>query len=160
MITYCFDVDGTFYNLYAVKNWLEKLRANDPSPYTDGDAMVNMKTFNKWIQEQEEKGNRVHIITWLSKGADEAFNKKARLAKIKWIRANLPSLSIAAIHAVPYGTPKHKVLKERSRSMILIDDNEEVGAAWETPKQRKHVLPQDFFSSIGLVWDASAPQTT
>ena len=72
----------------------------------------------------------------------------------------LASLSIAAIHAVPYGTPKHKVLKECSRAMILIDDNEEVGAAWETPKQRKHVLPQDFFSSIGLVWDASAPQTT
>ena len=110
MITYCFDVDGTFYNLYAVKNWLEKLRANDPSPYTDGDAMVNMKTFDKWIQEQEEKGNRVHIITWLSEDADEAFNKKARLAKIKWIRANLPSLSIAAIHAVPYGTPKLTVL--------------------------------------------------
>ena len=63
MITYCFDVDVTFYDLYAVKNWLEKLRANDPSPYTDGDAMVNMKTFDKWIQEQEEKGNRVHIIT-------------------------------------------------------------------------------------------------
>lgn len=152
-VTYCFDVDGTFYSLYTVPHWLEKLRASDPSPYTDGSPMVDMKAFNKWIQSEKDKGNRVRIITWLSKGADESFNKKGRLAKIKWIRQNLPALSIAEIFAVPYGTPKHRVLKDNTRSMILVDDNTKVGEEWETPKQRKHILPKEFFNSIGLAWE-------
>ena len=29
----CFDMDGTIADLYAVPNWLDKLRAEDASPY-------------------------------------------------------------------------------------------------------------------------------
>lgn len=28
----CFDMDGTIADLYAVPNWLDKLRAEDASP--------------------------------------------------------------------------------------------------------------------------------
>ena len=30
-----FDMDGTLADLYGVENWLEKLRASDPSPYAE-----------------------------------------------------------------------------------------------------------------------------
>ena len=31
----CFDMDGTIADLYAVPGWLEKLRAEDATPYRD-----------------------------------------------------------------------------------------------------------------------------
>ena len=40
--------------------------------------------------------------------------------------------------AVPYGMPKHKVAR-RCQKMWLVDDNEDVRNAWNTPKQRKSI---------------------
>ena len=36
----CFDMDGTIADLYAVPNWLEKLRAYDASPLSPRRAYV------------------------------------------------------------------------------------------------------------------------
>lgn len=41
------DMDGTIANLYSVPDWLEKLRAEDPSPYLDADPMCDMKNLPK-----------------------------------------------------------------------------------------------------------------
>ena len=35
----CFDMDGTIANLYGVHNWLEMLRAEDPTPYALAEYM-------------------------------------------------------------------------------------------------------------------------
>ena len=42
MRTIWWDMDGTIANLYAVENWLPKLRAEDASPYMEAEVMWNM----------------------------------------------------------------------------------------------------------------------
>ena len=38
----CFDMDGTIADLYAVDNWLAKLRAEDETPYAEAAPMWDM----------------------------------------------------------------------------------------------------------------------
>ena len=47
----CFDMDGTIADLYAVPNWLEKLRKGDPSPFQDAAPMWNMKALRNALDE-------------------------------------------------------------------------------------------------------------
>lgn len=39
----CFDMDGTLANLYAVADWLPKLRAYNSEPYLKAAPMWNME---------------------------------------------------------------------------------------------------------------------
>ena len=41
MRTIWWDMDGTIANLYAVNDWLPKLRSEDPSPYAEAEVMWN-----------------------------------------------------------------------------------------------------------------------
>ena len=37
-----FDLDGSIVDLYGVPNWLEKIRAYDPTPYQTAKPLVDM----------------------------------------------------------------------------------------------------------------------
>ena len=57
-MTIYFDMDGTIANLYAVENWLPKLRNKDESPYAE--AKMNwLRTHLKSVHFDE-----IHIVAY------------------------------------------------------------------------------------------------
>ena len=71
-MTVYFDMDGTIAGLYAVENWLPKLRASDPSPYAEAAVMHNMSLLARYLNKEQEAGYHIGIISWLSKGGSPA----------------------------------------------------------------------------------------
>ena len=79
-----FDMDGTIANLYAVDNWLEKLRAYNPKPYEQAKVMVNMATLARLLNKLQKQGWRIGIVSWLSKGATKEYDMAVQKAKYTW----------------------------------------------------------------------------
>ncbi len=42
----CFDMDGTIADLYNVPNWLERLQAEDATPYLEAKPLWDMECLN------------------------------------------------------------------------------------------------------------------
>ena len=105
-MTINFDMDGTLANLYAVDNWLDKLRAFDASPYMDAVPLLRLSALAYYINKAQRKGYKVNIISWLSKEPNPAYDKAVTDAKIDWLKRHLPSVHFDEIIIVPYGTPK------------------------------------------------------
>lgn len=131
-----FDMDGTVADLYGVDNWLEKLRAFDESPYIEAKPLVDMVALEKVCRKLISQGYEIGIITWLSKGSNEQYDKKVIQAKYEWFEYYMPYVS--SYHPIAYGIPKQKVAK-RVKEMWLVDDNFEVRQMWNTPKIRKSI---------------------
>ena len=74
---FVFDMDGTIADLYAVDNWLPRLRAEDPSPYVEAAVMWNMGRLAEILTNLRALGVEIRIITWLSKESTEGFDASA-----------------------------------------------------------------------------------
>lgn len=129
MKTIYFDMDGTLADLYRQPNWLSDLRAKNPSPYRQARPLVNMSVLARQLNTLRAKGYRVGIISWLSKDTSAEYDKKVREAKKYWLSKHLPSVSWDEMHLVKFGTPKHKIAKDKQG--ILFDDNAEVRKKWK-----------------------------
>ena len=128
-----FDMDGTVANLYDVPNWLEKLQAQDATPYTEAKPLVDMEELKTVCNILANQGYTIGVITWLSNNSTPEYDKKVIYAKQNWLKQNMPY--VTQYHPIPYGMPKQKAVK-KSNLMILVDDNENVRKLWNTPKQR------------------------
>lgn len=131
-----FDMDGTVADLYGVPNWLEKLRSFDASPYIEAKPLVNMAELEKVCRTLMSQGYQIGIITWLSKGSNNKYDRKVIQAKYEWFEHYMPY--ITSYHPIAYGVPKQKAVK-RVSEMWLVDDNAEVRQMWDTPKIRKSI---------------------
>jgi len=123
-----FDMDGTIANLYAVDNWLPRLRASDPSPYTEAEVMLNMSLLARYLNKLQKLGHEIGVISWTSKGGSEEYNEAVTAAKLNWLHQHLASVSFDILEIVDYGTPKQNFLE--SEEDILFDDNEEIRDEW------------------------------
>lgn len=123
-----FDMDGTIADLYAVENWLPKLRASDASPYEEAEVMLNMSILARYLNKLQKLGYQIGIISWTSKGGTERYNRAVEVAKLNWLHDHLRSVSFDEIYIVEYGTPKEQYAK--SEKDILFDDNEEIRQDW------------------------------
>lgn len=123
-----FDLDGTLANLYKVNNWLEKLRALDPSPYADAAPIYSMVAINRLITSLKAAGFRIAVTSWLSKESTPEYDAATRKAKREWLEKY--SFPYDEIHLVKYGTPKAKCTRGKADFQILVDDNAEVRASW------------------------------
>ena len=132
-----FDMDGTVYDLYGVPNWLEKLENSDVSAYSDGAPLVDLKELKRVCEAAISKGYEIGVITWLSKGGNERFNRNTTLTKKLWVENNMPY--VKHFTAQTYGTPKQKALNKSVKFAVLVDDNDSVREMWNTPKQRKSI---------------------
>ena len=128
------DLDGTVYNLYGVKNWLEKLRNETSGVFLEGDFLVDYRNFMSRIEELIRQGYIFGVITWLPMQASPEYEEICRKEKIEWINDYLPFVS--EINICSYGIPKQNCIQKRAKEMFLIDDNVEVCKMWETPTQR------------------------
>lgn len=122
-----FDMDGTIADLYAVENWLPKLRASDASPYEEADVMLNMSVLARYLNKLQKLGYEIGIISWTSKGGTEKYNRAVEIAKLNWLHDHLRSVSFDEIYIVDYGTPKQDFADEND---ILFDDNENIRNEW------------------------------
>lgn len=128
-MNFCFDMDGTIADLYSQDNWLDKLRANDASPYRDAKPMINASELAREWHELRKLGHRIIIISWCSKGGSTKYNKAVRTAKIEWLKKHNLFEEIDSVHIVAYGTPKHYL-----GNGILFDDVADIRKAWRKNK--------------------------
>lgn len=124
----CFDMDGTIADLYSVPNWLDKLRAEDSSPYSDAAPMWDMEELRKILLLLTGEGWEVRVISWLSKDSSASYKDRVRKAKLEWLSKY--GFPYRRCHLVAYGTTKADCVRRWASPAILIDDNEKVRNGW------------------------------
>ena len=120
-----FDLDGTIANLYGVENWLNMLRAYDPTPYAQAKPMLNMSAFARLLHKAQKLGYEICVISWLSKNSTPEYDIAVTQAKLQWLQNHLPSVEWNEIHIVAYGTPKQTIC-----GGVLFDDEEHNRNMW------------------------------
>ena len=126
--TLVFDMDGTIANLYGVENWLEMLRAEDPTPYIVAQPMYDMDTLKVVLEMLKLQGWTIAVTSWLSMGSTREYDKLVKQAKREWLeRYDFP---FDEIHLVAYGTTKANCNRKNGGYQILVDDNEKVRNGW------------------------------
>lgn len=127
--TIYFDLDGTLYDLYGIDGWLERITTlADATAYADEDALlVDMVELHEVLFALMAQGYGIGVVSWLADGASADYDKAVRATKRAWIKKFLPMAS--EIHIVRYGTPKHRIINDKTDA-IIVDDNADVRAAW------------------------------
>ena len=123
-----FDMDGTIADLYAVEGWLDMLESHDPTPYKQARPMVRMNTLARLLNQARARGVVIGVVSWLSKGSNEEYNKLVTEAKLQWLHTHLKSVVWDEVHIVPYGTPKHNIVD--ITDSVLFDDEERNRTQW------------------------------
>ena len=126
-----FDMDGTIADLYAVPNWLQMLRAEDPTPYTMAKPMWEMDILADILNELRANGIEIRVVTWLSKDSTEEYKNLVKQAKLEWLEEM--GFPFDNFHGVQYGATKANSVRrylEEDETAILFDDNEKVRKGW------------------------------
>lgn len=121
------DMDGTIADLYAANDWLERLRAYDPSPYEQAAPLVNMNTLARKLNKLQREGWKIGIISWLSKTSTPAYDAAVTSAKLRWLKYHLRSVKWDKINIVAYGTNKWEICG----AGILFDDEQKNRDSWQ-----------------------------
>lgn len=122
------DLDGTIVDLYAVPNWLGRIRAEDPNPYREAKPMWDMVALNMALERLQLKGWEINIVTWLSMDSTEAYKTEVRKAKLDWLKAH--DFCYDHFYGVQYGTTKANPIRKRCEYGILVDDNAKIREGW------------------------------
>lgn len=126
--TIVFDMDGTIADLYNQKDWLEKVRMEDPSPYLDAKPLCNMQKVIPLLHELKKLGFGIVITSWGSLTSSEKFLVETQKAKKDWLdKIGFPYDELNVVH---YGTPKEEVTKHLGGIQILVDDDSKVRKSW------------------------------
>ena len=121
-----FDLDQTLADLAGVPQWLEKLRAEDSSPYADASPLVDMVRLAGIIAKLRSAGVTVGVISWGAMGGTTEYTRRVKRVKMAWCK--YWGLTVDEFHVVKYGTPKRWVAK--CKRSILVDDNSDVRQTW------------------------------
>ena len=120
-----FDMDGTIADLYGVEDWLEMLRAGDPTPYRAAKPLVRMQSLARILHRLQRQGYEIGIVSWRSKSSTPDYDEAVTAAKLEWLAAHLASVRFDSIDIIAYGTPK-----QDGRDGILFDDELKNREAW------------------------------
>lgn len=136
--TIYFDLDGTIFDLYGVPNWLERLRAEDATPYLEAEPLVDLIKLADLIKQLQAVNIKIGVISWLAKDSSKHYKNLVRAAKREALKRI--QVEFDEVHLVQYGTPKHKVARNQE-FRILIDDDENVVKDWYRGKcERKMAI--------------------
>lgn len=127
-ITISFDMDGTINKMYDLPNWIEDINNGVVSPYINAKPAINFQKLAKILNNLQENGYQLQIITWLAKNGNEQYNQKVTKAKRQWLQKHLPSVVWDNIQVLEYGTPKQNYCY--TSDDILFDDNKNVRKNW------------------------------
>ena len=123
-----FDMDGTIADLYGYEGWLEMLQAENTEPYEKCGCLVDFIELRNVLNDFIAAGVTIGVISWSAMGGSKEYNRRTRKAKKNWCDEFFADV-FTEFHVVKYGTPKHRVAKEKDS--ILVDDNAEVRQAWK-----------------------------
>ena len=124
-------MDGTIADLYGVENWLDMLRAFDPTPYEIAEPMWDMAELADLLHQAQTIGIEIRIITWLSKESTAEYDDAVRVAKRNWLAEQ--GFPFDHFHGVRYGATKADSIRRylgEGETAILIDDNAKVRQGW------------------------------
>jgi hypothetical protein len=124
-----FDMDGTIADLYGQNDWLDRLIAQDETPYANASVLVNMSLLARYLNKLKAIGYTVGVISWLAKGSTKDYDKKVIKAKTEWLAKHLKSVEFDEINIVAYGTPKSTAVSITDG--ILFDDEEPNRKEWK-----------------------------
>ena len=62
---FCFDMDGTIADLYAVENWLDALRSFSDRPYREAAPMMNFSALARQLNAAQRKGAKLASVATL-----------------------------------------------------------------------------------------------
>lgn len=127
-LTIYLDMDGTFANLYGVRDWLAKLTNHDATPYREAKGLCHMPTLARQLNLLRAKGIRIGVISWLSRESTPDYNVAVTKAKLDWLKEHLPTVTFDEIHILDYGVPKSTVVKVKGA--ILVDDEARNREEW------------------------------
>ena len=151
-----FDCDGTVFNLYGRKNWLEMIENEVAGAFTMCGLQnngflpeINLEEFYLIINKLKEKGATFSVITWLPMAVSKEYEEICKKEKFEWITKNMPFVS--EINITPYGVPKQKFIKKKAKQMYLLDDNENVCEMWRTKQQRIAIKVNNNFTVINAL---------
>lgn len=150
MRTIWFDMDGTIANLYAVENWLPKLRAYDASPYAEAEVMLNMSQLARMLNRLQVMGYRVGIVSWLSRNSTPKYDEAVTEAKLGWLHQHLASVNWDEIRIIQHGMPKEWVM--RSEADILFDDEEKNRDNWLGDAYEPDMIIKVLKALLGRNW--------
>lgn len=128
MRTIFFDLDGTIADLYGVENWLQYLLASNPFPYENAKPLLNLQALARVLNRLHRNGFRIEVISWLSKNSTPEYDEAVTLAKLRWLRTHLASVSFDEINIVSYGVCKDTF--RHTATDILFDDEKPNREAW------------------------------
>lgn len=128
MPTIFFDLDGTLADLYGVENWLQYLISFNPFPYENAKPLLNLQALARVLNRLQRKGFRIEVISWLSKTSTPEYDEAVTLAKLRWLRVHLASVSFDEINIVSYGICKDTF--RHTTADILFDDEKPNRKAW------------------------------
>lgn len=145
-----FDMDGTIADLYAVKNWLPMLRAENSEPYRVAKPMYEMNELAELLNLLKGEGWKIVVTSWSSKQASREYDKRVRAAKVAWLKKY--GFPADEIHVVKYGKSKSEVTKNLGGFQILVDDNAEVRAEWSNGAtiNAEHDIMEELSKLLGL----------
>ena len=123
-----FDMDGTIADLYGVSDWLMDLKLEKIRPYEIAKPIYNMLELTNILYRLKEKGWKIAVTTWLSKGGTKKYNKAVTETKKAWLAKY--GFPYDEIHCIKYGTTKANCTRGKADFQILIDDNEKVRKGW------------------------------
>ena len=150
MRTIWWDMDGTIANLYAVENWLPKLRAEDASPYMEAEVLWNMSQLARLMNKVQKLGYKLGIISWTAKNGTASYNDAVAEAKRNWLGQHLASVKFDSIRIVKYGTPKSIVMD--TEDDILFDDEEQNRDAWLGQAFEPEMMVKVLKHLLGMGW--------
>lgn len=127
-MTIWFDMDGTIADLYGCDNWLADLIDGYTRPYREAKSLVNMRKLGRVLNELQENGFEIGVISWLSRDGSEEYGERVKKAKLNWLARHIGAVEWNEIHIVPYGTPKENFCK--SVADILFDDEQRNRDNW------------------------------
>ena len=112
------DADGTLFNLYGRKNWLEMLQNEQAGAFTTEGLEnngfmpeINISKLYTVVSRLMEAGVTFCVTTWLPMQASPEYEEICRQEKIAWIRQYLPFVS--EINVVSYGIPKQNAIQKK-----------------------------------------------
>lgn len=147
-----FDMDGTVADLYGEKNWLNNLRNEREGSFINLRPLVDMNELAMVCHQLMNLGYSFGVITWLPMGASYEFERVCEEEKRAWVEEFMPWVS--EFYAQSYGVPKQYAPSKRAAEMILVDDNAEVRAMWNTEVQRSSIdATQDIIKELRKLLD-------
>lgn len=110
------DMDGTIADLYGQPNWLERLRTESLSVFSNASPMITEEALLKAI---DTNYYNIIILSMTPKGASDEYCEAVKEVKRVWLSVYFPSLTKQIY--LKYG---HNKNLKNSKNAILIDDNE------------------------------------